>query len=71
MTSLYETRDPMEEIKHAFRLFVGDDISGKISVRALRKVAKELNENLGDEELQAMIDEFDFDQDGLTKIISF
>lgn len=30
----------------------------------MRRVARELGESLGEEELQAMIDEFDRDQDG-------
>ena len=30
----------------------------------MRRVARELGENLSEEELQAMIDEFDRDQDG-------
>lgn len=70
----------MEEIKRAFQLF-DDDNTGKITLRNLRRVAKQFGDRLEDEELcvllifshwfpfdtrfrQAMIDEFDLDQDG-------
>ncbi|KAK7723650.1 Calcium-binding component of the spindle pole body (SPB) half-bridge [Botryosphaeria dothidea] len=57
------TRDPREEIFRAFDLF-DEGGKGKITLQDLRRVARELGEGLQEEELAAMIEEFDLDGDG-------
>ncbi|CAF4587624.1 unnamed protein product, partial [Rotaria sp. Silwood1] len=56
-------RDLHEEILKAFKLF-DDDETGKISLKKLRRIAREIGDNVNEEELKAMIDEFDLDGDG-------
>ncbi|KAF2162912.1 hypothetical protein M409DRAFT_33795, partial [Zasmidium cellare ATCC 36951] len=56
-------RDPREEILRAFDLF-DQEGKGRIDLQDLRRVARELGEGLQEEELQAMIDEFDVRGEG-------
>merc|ERR1711904_573380 len=56
-------KDQKDDLLKAFRLF-DDDETGKISLKNLKRVAKELGETMTEEELQEMIDEADRDGDG-------
>ena len=61
-TPKMQSRDTREEIMKVFKLF-DDDNTGTISFKNLQRVARELGENLTDDELQEMIDEADRDGD--------
>ena len=50
MTNKIQNRDPIDEIIKAFKLF-DEDNSGKVSLRNLKRVARELGETLTDDEL--------------------
>merc|ERR1711907_807714 len=56
-------KDPVEEMKKAFALYDVDG-KGKIDVKDMMRVAKELGENLSKEELQGILDETDRDGNG-------
>lgn len=63
MIEKFSQRDPREEAIIAFDLF-DEDKKGKINMKNLKKAVKELNENLTEYELKAIIEEFDTDNDG-------
>ena len=56
MTAKYLARDPEAEARKAFALF-DEEGSGAISLKALKRVARELGEDIPDAELEAMIEE--------------
>ncbi len=72
MTAKMSDRDTREDLQKVFRLFLGeDDKSDKIELKHLKRVAKELNENMSDEELNEMIKRADTDSDGKVNFEEF
>mmetsp|Transcript_27198 Transcript_27198/g.26014 ORF Transcript_27198/g.26014 Transcript_27198/m.26014 type:complete len:166 (+) Transcript_27198:256-753(+) len=63
MTAKMSDKDTKEDIHKVFNLF-DDDLTGKISLRNLKRVAKELGETMSDAELLEMIERADTDADG-------
>lgn len=61
--TLIAARDPRDEILRAFDLFDADG-KGMITLEDLKRVARELNEGLEEDELVAMIEEFDLEGKG-------
>ena len=64
MTAKMSDRDTREDLEKVFRLFLGDDDKAdKIQLKHLKRVARELNENMSEEELQEMITRADLNKD--------
>lgn len=70
MTVKMGERDSKEEMIKAFRLF-DDDETGRVTFKNLKRVAKDLGENMTDEELQEMIDEADREGTGEVSLDDF
>jgi centrin-1 len=63
MTARMSDKDTRDDINKVFRLF-DDDKSGTITIKNLRRVAKELGETMTDEELMEMVERADSNADG-------
>lgn len=63
MRKKFAERNPREEASLAFDLF-DEDKKGKINLKNLKKAVNEINETLSDQDLKAILDEFDLDGDG-------
>eukprot|EP00656_Telonema_subtile_P009297 TRINITY_DN1436_c0_g2_i3.p1 TRINITY_DN1436_c0_g2~~TRINITY_DN1436_c0_g2_i3.p1 ORF type:complete len:170 (-),score=75.88 TRINITY_DN1436_c0_g2_i3:145-654(-) len=63
MSGKMGAKDAKEQLLEGFALY-DEEESGKITFENLKRVAGELGETMGDDELQEMIDEADRDGDG-------
>ena len=64
MTARISNKDSRDDLKKVFMLF-DEEKSGFLSLASLKKVVKELGENIDEAELQEMIQKADNDRDGL------
>ena len=71
MTAKMSDKDTREDLEKVFELFLGDDDTDKIDIKHLKRVCKELNENMSDEELNEMIVRADTDRDGKVSFEEF
>ena len=71
MTAKMSDKDTREDLEKVFELFLGDDNSDKIDIRHLKRVCKELNENMSDDERNEMIVRADTDRDGKVSFEEF
>ena len=71
MTAKMSDKDTPEDLRKVFDLFIGDDDADKIELKHLKRVAKELGENMSDDELNEMIVRADTDKDGKVSFEEF
>lgn len=63
MTAKMGDKDSKEDILKVFQLF-DENSNGHITLESLKRVARELGEDMSEEELKEMIDRADLDGDG-------
>jgi centrin-1 len=75
MTAQMSDTDSREDLRKVYNLFLGDDsgsrVNNKIQLQHLKRVARELNEAMSDEELMEMITRADLDRDGAVDFEEF
>ena len=71
MTDKMSDKDTPENLRKVFELFIGDDNANKIELKYLKRVAKELGENMSDDELNEMLVIADTDKDGKVSFDEF
>jgi Ca2+-binding EF-hand superfamily protein len=75
MVGSNQDSDSREDIRKVYSMIVGDElnrgVNSKIQLQHLRKIAKELNEHMSDEELLDMIGRADNDKDGAVDFEEF
>ena len=64
MTNRISDKDSRSNFRKVFNLY-DDERTGYISIKNLRRVAKDLGEDISEEELQQMITRADLDRDDL------
>jgi Ca2+-binding EF-hand superfamily protein len=70
MTSRLSDKDSRENVKKVFNLF-DEEKAGVITIKNLRKIVRDLGENIDEHELQEMIDKADSNRDGLVTMDDF
>jgi Ca2+-binding EF-hand superfamily protein len=74
MTAKMSDTDNREDLLKVYNLFLGEDAgtrNDKIKIQHLRRVAKELNEAMSEDELNEMIARADLDKDGAVSFDEF
>ena len=70
-TDKMSDKDTPEHLRKVFNLFIGDDNANKIELKYLKRVEKELGENISDDELNEMLIRADTDKDGKVSFDEF